>query len=243
VTHTLEALLGLSFTLGRARDVDRPPQPQPQPQPPPDRDGDGVLDRDDQCIDVPGEKPSGCPPPADRDGDGFRDPDDACPDVAGIAPDGCPDRDPDKDGILDPDDACPDKPESKNGFEDGDGCPDEVPGEFGQLEVLQGVFFDTNKDTLRPESRKRLDEAVAALQKHASVRVEVSGHTDSTGNREHNMELSQRRADAVKRYLVEHGIDAARIETRGAGPDEPLDSNATKSGRAQNRRIEFRILR
>ncbi|MBX7081359.1 MAG: OmpA family protein [Nannocystaceae bacterium] len=242
-TNTIEALLGLSLTLGRARDVDRPARPQPQPEPPADRDGDGVLDRDDQCIDVPGDKPTGCPPPPDRDGDGFRDPDDACPEVPGIAPDGCPDRDPDKDGILDPDDACPDKPETKNGFEDGDGCPDEVPGEFGQLEVLQGVFFDTNKDTLRPESRKRLDEAVAALTKHASVRVEVSGHTDSTGNREHNMELSQRRADAVKRYLVEHGIDAARIETRGAGPDEPLDTNASKAGRAQNRRIEFRVLR
>jgi OmpA-OmpF porin, OOP family len=239
-TNTIEILLGVSIVLGRKKDRDEPPvTPPPAPG---DRDGDGVLDRDDRCIDVPGEKPSGCPPEGDKDGDGFLDSKDACPEVAGIAPDGCPNPDADNDGILIPDDKCPEQAETRNGFEDTDGCPDEVPAEFGELEVLQGVFFDVNKESLKPESKQTLDIAVAALQKHASVRVEISGHTDSTGNREHNMQLSQRRADAVKQYLVDHGIDAKRIETRGAGPDEPLDSNATNKGRAQNRRIEFRVM-
>ncbi|HWB75334.1 MAG TPA: OmpA family protein [Nannocystaceae bacterium] len=241
-TNTIEILLGVSVVLGRKKDRDEPTKLVP-PDEPMDRDGDGVLDPDDQCIDVPGEKPTGCPPEGDKDGDGFLDSKDACPEVAGIAPDGCPNPDADNDGILVPDDQCPDKAETRNGFEDGDGCPDEVPKEFGDLEVLEGVFFDVNKDSIKPESKTKLDEAVAALKKHSSVRVEVSGHTDSTGNRDHNMNLSQRRADAVKKYLVDNGIDTTRIETRGAGPDEPLDTNATKKGRSQNRRIEFRILR
>jgi outer membrane protein OmpA-like peptidoglycan-associated protein len=242
-TNTIEALLGLSVTLGRKRDRDPIPTPVEPPPLPADRDGDGVLDTDDQCIDVPGDKPTGCPPPGDRDGDGFTDDVDACVDVPGIAPDGCPDPDPDKDGILGTNDACPDVAETKNGFEDTDGCPDEVPTDFAGLEVLEGVFFPTNEDTLGKTSIDILDRAVAALQKHPSVRVEISGHTDSTGNRQHNMDLSQRRAEAVKRYLVEHGIDASRMETRGAGPDEPLDSNSSNAGRAKNRRIEFRVLK
>ncbi len=240
-TNTIEILLGLSVVLGRKKDRDGDPPVEPIEQPK-DRDGDGVLDQDDQCIDVPGDKPTGCPPEGDKDGDGFVDSKDACVDVPGVAPDGCPNPDADNDGILIPDDECPEQAETRNGFEDGDGCPDEVPKEFGELEVLEGVFFDVNRDTIKPESKTKLDEAVAALKKHSSVRVEVSGHTDSTGNRDHNMDLSQRRADAVKKYLVDQGIDASRIETRGAGPDEPLDSNSTKKGRAQNRRIEFRIL-
>jgi OOP family OmpA-OmpF porin len=99
-----------------------------------------------------------------------------------------------------------------------------------------------NKDTLRAESKTKLDEVVATLKKYASVRVEISGHTDSTGTREHNMTLSKRRAEAVKQHLVSSGIDASRIETRGAGPDEPIDTNASNAGRAHNRRIEFRVL-
>ena len=245
-TNTIEALLGLSVTLGRKRDRDAVIEPPPPPiEPPADRDGDGFVDPEDDCPDVPGEAPRGCPPPApeDRDKDGFTDDVDACVDVPGIAPDGCPDRDPDKDNILDPDDKCPDIAETVNGFEDADGCPDEVPSDFADLEVLEGVFFATNKDSFAKASIEILDRAVATLQKFPSVRVEISGHTDSTGNREHNMDLSQRRADAVKRYLVEHGINAARLETRGGGPDEPLDSNAREAGRAKNRRIEFRVLR
>jgi OOP family OmpA-OmpF porin len=243
-TNTIEALVGVSIVLGRKRDRDEPTRPDPVPEPPPsDRDGDGVPDDPDGCPDVPGDPPTGCPPPSDRDGDTFIDEKDVCPDAPGIAPDGCPDRDPDKDNILDPDDVCRDQPETVNGFEDGDGCPDEIPSDFTDLEVLEGVFFATNEDKLGASSTEVLDRAAATLQKFPNVKVEISGHTDSTGNREHNMDLSQRRAEAVKRYLVGKGIDDKRLVTRGAGPDEPLDSNASLSGRAKNRRIEFRVLR
>lgn len=243
VANTVEALVGISITLGRKRDRDeKKPEPAPEPAPPGDRDGDGFADPDDKCPDTPGVAPDGCPP-GDRDGDGFADPDDKCPDEPGIAPDGCPDRDPDKDGILDPDDKCPTEPETVNRFEDGDGCPDELPEEVRAFEgALEGVNFDLGKATLQPGSSTTLDQAVDVLKKYPDVRVEISGHTDSTGSRELNMDLSARRADTVKEYLVGHGIDASRITTRGAGPDEPLETNATKAGRAKNRRIEFRVL-
>ena len=241
-TNTLEVLLGVSIVLGRKRDVDAKESPPPTKDP--DRDGDGVLDFYDRCPEVPGPKPSGCPPEGDRDGDGFLDPDDLCPDEPGIAPDGCPDRDPDKDGILDPEDKCPKEPETKNGFEDGDGCPDAIPTEIEQFEgTLEGVNFDFGKDTLRAESKTKLDKAVEILTKHPTVRIEISGHTDSIGGRDANMGLSQRRSNAVKRYLVDKGVAAERIDTRGAGPDEPIDSNASNAGRARNRRIEFKVQR
>jgi outer membrane protein OmpA-like peptidoglycan-associated protein len=261
-TNNLEVLAGLSITLGRERDRDdrRPsdrdhdgfpddrdqcpdvPGVAPDGCPLLDSDGDGFLDVDDQCPDVPGVAPDGCPPP-DSDGDGFLDPDDQCPNEPGVAPDGCPDLDADKDGIPIPQDQCPDEPETFNGFEDEDGCPDEVPPDLaGFSGTIEGVFFDVGKATLKPESRKTLDGAVDVLTRYPKVRVEISGHTDSTGARDLNMDLSRRRADAVMEYLVSKGIDASRLQTRGAGPDEPIDTNQTKPGRARNRRIEFRQL-
>lgn len=261
-TNNLELLLGVSVTLGRKKDVDQPPvadrdedgfvdsqdacpdEPGVSPYGCPirDSDGDGFMDPEDKCPQEPGVAPDGCPI-GDRDEDGFPDDVDACPDEPGIEPDGCPDLDPDKDGILDPDDKCPTEPETKNGFEDEDGCPDEVPAELQAFAgTLEGVYFEVNKAVLRPQSKAKLDETVEVLKKYPDTRIEISGHTDSTGPREHNMELSQQRAEAVKTYLVEHGIDAGRIETRGAGPDEPIDTNATREGRSKNRRIEFRIL-
>ena len=80
------------------------------------------------------------------------------------------------------------------------------------------------------------------LKEFPDVRVEISGHTDTDGDRDHNLDLSARRAEAVKRYLVDAGIDGARLQTRGAGPDEPIADNATKAGKAQNRRIEFKLI-
>jgi OOP family OmpA-OmpF porin len=187
--------------------------------------------------------PDGCPAPDDPDGDGFLAGDDACPDEAGVAPDGCPDRDADRDGVLVPADACPDEPEEFNGFDDGDGCPDEVPDAIQQFSGrLEGVHFELSRSTLTKASLPVLDEAVKVLLQFPSVRIEVSGHTDNSGGRDTNMRLSQARAEAVQKYLVEHGVDAGRIVTRGAGPDEPIDSNATREGRASNRRIEFRVL-
>ncbi|NJK33003.1 MAG: OmpA family protein, partial [Deltaproteobacteria bacterium] len=167
---------------------------------------------------------------------------DQCPREPGPAPSGCP-PDQDEDEIPDEEDKCPAEPETRNGFDDDDGCPDVVPSEFQDLAgILKGINFDTDKDVIRPESKPILDRAVEVLQKFPQVRIEISGHTDSRGGYEHNMDLSQRRAEAVKRYLVDAGIEEARIETRGAGPNEPIATNDTSEGRAENRRIEVKIL-
>ncbi|HWB74242.1 MAG TPA: OmpA family protein [Nannocystaceae bacterium] len=242
VINNFEALLGLSITLGR-KDKEKPKPIVEAPEPGPgDKDGDGFLDPDDRCIDEPGVAPDGCPI-RDKDGDGFLDPDDRCIDEPGVAPDGCPIRDKDGDGILDPDDSCIDEPETKNNYKDKDGCPDEVPQEVAKFTgAIEGIFFDTDKATIKPKSRPVLDKAVKVLKDFPDVKVEIVGHTDSTGDRTHNIDLSQRRADAVKKYLVDHGIAADRMETRGAGPDEPLGENTTKAGKAKNRRIEFKLL-
>jgi OOP family OmpA-OmpF porin len=260
LAHSPEILGGLSITLGR-KDKKKPldtdgdgfldpddhcvtvPGVAPHGCPIGDKDKDGFLDDVDACIDEPGVAPDGCPI-RDKDKDGFLDDVDACIDEPGVAPDGCPIRDTDKDGIMDPDDSCKDEPETKNGYLDADGCPDEVPKEVEKFSgVIEGIYFDTNKDNIKPASRKTLDEAIEVLKKFDSVRVEISGHTDSTGKYEHNVDLSGRRAIAVKKYLTDAGIDASRIETRGAGPDEPLADNKTKAGKAKNRRIEFKLLK
>ena len=167
---------------------------------------------------------------------------DACPKEPGPRElQGCPDRD--KDTIQDRFDKCPDQPEVFNQIDDKDGCPDEIPPPVAVFDgIVRGIYFDLDKDTIKPRSRPVLDRAVQVFTDFPAIRTEISGHTDSTGSVAHNRDLSRRRAESVKRYLVEHGIDAARIETRGAGPDEPVDSNRTPAGRARNRRIEFNLI-
>jgi outer membrane protein OmpA-like peptidoglycan-associated protein len=204
-----------------------------------DKDEDGIADSSDKCPDEKGAKPDGCPP--DSDGDGVPDDEDKCIDLAGNQPDGCP---PDSDGdkVYDPEDECKTKKETRNGFEDDDGCPDKVPRRLrGAVGVLPGITFESNSAKITRESRPTLDEAAETLKGNPSYRLEVVGHTDSTGPRQHNIELSQRRADSVKAYLVRKGIEADRIKTKGKGPDDPVADNETAKGRAQNRRIEFKV--
>ena len=256
-----EILLGLSTVLGRKAPKKSPPKDSdgdgfldrgdacpfepgraPDGCPERDRDGDGFMDTQDACPDVPGIAPDGCPE-KDRDGDGFLDSVDKCPDIPGVEPDGCPIPDTDKDGYLDNVDQCVDRPETWNGFDDHDGCPDGLPPPVAVFNgTIKGIYFDLDKDTIKPRSRPVLDRAVQVFTDFTAIRTEISGHTDSTGSVAHNRDLSRRRAESVKRYLVEHGIDPARIETRGAGPDEPVDSNRTAAGRARNRRIEFNLI-
>ena len=263
VIHSFEALLGLSITLGRKKQqpagpgdrdrdgildpddkcIDTPGVPEYEGCPTPDTDEDGILDPDDDCPEVPGvPEYKGCPVP-DTDKDGILDPDDDCPEVPGVAEyKGCPIPDTDKDGILDPDDQCIEEPETFNEFEDDDGCPDEAPKTESFTGVIEGISFDTNKATIRKAAAPKLEEAIETLKKFPDLRIEVSGHTDSVGNERHNMDLSRRRAEAVKKYMVDRGIAGNRIETRGAGENEPIESNRSKDGRARNRRIEFRLL-
>ena len=112
-----------------------------------------------------------------------------------------------------------------------------------KIEILQSVQFETDRDVIRPESEALLAEVAAVFASHPELRrVRIEGHTDSQGGVGHNTALSARRALAVKAWLVAHGIDAGRLETVGYGPSRPIDTNATREGRARNRRVEFRIL-
>jgi outer membrane protein OmpA-like peptidoglycan-associated protein len=190
-------------------------------------------------MSVPGFAPTGCP---DGDADGVLDRDDQCPSQAGLAPDGCP-GDSDGDGLRDDVDKCPSEAETSNGFEDDDGCPDEVPDVVKRFSgAIDGITFGTNQAEIRPGSRGVLDEAARVLDEYPSLRVEVVGHTDDRGAREHNLDLSLRRAESVKAYLVRQGVEPTRLIVRGAGPDEPLIAEKTKEARQKNRRIEFRVL-
>jgi len=107
--------------------------------------------------------------------------------------------------------------------------------------VLRAVHFDFNKANIRPDARPILDEATRILKERGNIHVVVAGHTDSVGSDAYNMKLSKSRAEAVKRYLVDHGIAASRITGEGFGEREPVASNATAEGRAQNRRVELHV--
>jgi OOP family OmpA-OmpF porin len=260
-----EGLLGISVVLGRPEIPPPPPDsdsdgvpdardecpqeagvpPRGCPPPPPDTDGDGIPDACDKCPSTVGvastdPEKNGCPP--DSDGDGVPDAADKCPGVVGDGPDGCL-QDTDADGFPNKNDKCVDQPETRNGFEDEDGCPDEIPQAVKRFTgAIQGIAFDTGKATIKPSSFPTLDAAASVLNEYAALRVEISGHTDTTGTPERNLQLSKERADSVKQYLTTKGIAAERVETRGAGPNEPVADNATPDGRSKNRRIEFKLI-
>ena len=218
-----------------------------------DRDHDGVVDRLDKCPDEAGPASNnGCPDP-DSDKDGICDPwvaqkhqeakyasvckgIDKCPDKAGPAEnEGCPDADRDGDGIVDRLDKCPDNP----GPADNNGCPKTKEITVKNPLVLKGVNFETNKAVLRSESYTALDMAVQSLYEWPEVKVEIQGHTDAMGDAAYNQELSQRRAEAVRDYLLGKGIAADRMTAVGYGLTKPVASNKTAAGRAQNRRVEL----
>jgi len=108
--------------------------------------------------------------------------------------------------------------------------------------VLRNIFFDTDKSVLRPESYTELNKLKDLLEKNPTLSIEISGHTDNQGSYSHNQTLSQARAQSVVNYLIENKIDKSRLSARGASWDEPIDSNTTKAGRQNNRRVEFKIL-
>jgi len=222
--------------------------------PDPDNDGDGVPDVTDRCPNAPEDRDGfedadGCPDP-DNDGDGIPDAKDACPDGAEDLDDfqdgdGCPDPDNDGDGILDIRDRCPTEAEVFNGNADDDGCPDAGPVLVEltkeKLVIKQEVKFQTNRAQVKPDSFQLLATVAKLLVLHPEITsVRVEGHTDSKGRRDKNLKLSQARAEAVCRHLVEvNGIDADRLQAVGYGPDRPVAPNHSKQGRALNRRVEF----
>ncbi|ACY14493.1 OmpA family protein [Haliangium ochraceum] len=224
----------------------------PEEEPPADTDGDGMTDDVDQCPneaeDVDGfSDEDGCPD-LDNDGDGIPDASDQCSDSAedpdGFADeDGCPDEDNDGDGIVDAADQCMNEPETANGYQDGDGCPDEIPEEVKNYTgSIEGIRFANNSDRILPVSRKVLDEAARILVEYPDLRVEISGHSDDRGKRDFNIDLSKRRAEAVRVYLVGKGVEDSRLVSMGFGPDRPLVENTSNANRAKNRRVEFNLI-
>ncbi len=109
--------------------------------------------------------------------------------------------------------------------------------------TLKGIHFDSGKASIRPDSYPILDEAVQLLKANPDVKVEIAGHTDSVGRASYNLRLSEARANAVRDYLIQHGIEASRLFARGYGETMPIAPNTTRAGRAKNRRIEFIVIK
>jgi outer membrane protein OmpA-like peptidoglycan-associated protein len=212
--------------------------------PDPDNDGDRIMDTMDQCPDLPEDfdgfqDEDGCPE-ADNDGDGIIDGRDQCPeqaeDLDGFEDeDGCPEEDNDEDGVLDEVDQCPNTPART--AVDQNGCP--RVEEIQQDLILEGVTFVTASAQLTPESLGILSSVAESLMAWPDVRIEIRGHTDSTGSPEGNRDLSHRRALAVKDSLVHLGVTPTRITAIGYGEDYPLANNRTAEGRKINRRVEI----
>jgi outer membrane protein OmpA-like peptidoglycan-associated protein len=217
-----------------------------------DSDADGIYDDADACPTSPqGEHPdptrAGCPD-GDDDADGVTNHGDQCPaEPQGLQPDptraGCPAPDRDHDTVPDGADACPDRPGAPSPNPRLNGCPGLVQILDGQVRINRPVFFATNRDTILPRSFPVLQAVAHALGATPAIRrVAVEGHTDSVGVAARNLDLSQRRAESVRRWLVEHGADAPRLEAHGYGADRPLRPNVTSRDRAANRRVEFHIV-
>jgi outer membrane protein OmpA-like peptidoglycan-associated protein len=199
-----------------------PPPAPPPPLPaiveaPTDSDQDGILDRDDRCPNDPEDK------------DGFED------------ADGCPDPDNDQDGVADADDECPLIP----GAAADKGCPRTVRVDVakGQIVTFKQVEFATNRDVILDSSGPLLDEVRAVFVANPQLEhVRIEGHTDNRGRAAKNLDLSRRRAQSVRRWLVVHGIAPERLMASGCGRAIPLASNDSDEGRQRNRRVELRIV-
>ena len=232
----------------------------------PDSDGDGLIDRADECPNTFGEKKyKGCP---DTDGDGIVDRIDSCPNEAGLSKfRGCPDTD--NDGIADNIDECPNQRGTRANRgcptatldSDGDGianvndmCPSvagpasnngcpAIPDEDKSVfeEALRGIQFETAKAVIKTSSYAILDNVVRVMQNNPQYKLSIEGHTDSQGSETLNLDLSSRRAEAVRLYLVNNGINAARMTATGYGETMPIADNNTAEGRALNRRVEFKV--
>ncbi|OGC94866.1 MAG: hypothetical protein A2W25_14175 [candidate division Zixibacteria bacterium RBG_16_53_22] len=232
-----------------------------------DSDRDAVYDGIDTCYETPQGcvvDITGCPIDSDKDGvcDGL----DKCPESPeGVAVDvrGCP-LDGDGDGVPDYKDQQPDTPKGalvdENGvFLDGDTdgvpdgidkCPDTGVGilvdEFGcpRAKPLTGTLtlnIQYESGSFEPDAKARfsLDELAVTMQSYPNLKIEVNGYTDALGSTSGNLRLSQKRADAVKEYLVGHGVSPDRVTARGFGEDKPVSDNGTPEGRQKNRRIEI----
>jgi outer membrane protein OmpA-like peptidoglycan-associated protein len=206
----------------------------------PDTDSDGIFDFLDGCPETYGPKENkGCPWP-DTDNDGLLDKDDDCPYIAGpIKNKGCPYQDTDNDGVLDKDDDCP----NTAGPSSNKGCP-VIEKEIE--EILNTAFndleFENGKDIIKITSFSSLDELAEVLKKKPTWGLQMAGHTDNVGDDQKNLILSKKRAEAVKNYMINKGIDTLRLNTLYFGESMPIAPNDTPEGRQKNRRVEMKII-
>jgi len=215
----------------------------------PDTDLDGIPDSLDQCVLDPEDKDNyldddGCPD-IDNDADQILDVKDKCPNEAedrdGFEDDdGCPDPDNDKDKVLDVDDMCPNEPGPAD--KDPKGCPQKpalaVVTE-SEIKITEQIHFEYNKAIIRPESFPVVDAVAEILKKYSDMTMEIQGHTDNRGGADYNKRLSDQRAAAVKKYLIDHGVSADRLASHGYGLERPLVPNDSDNNRALNRRVQF----
>jgi outer membrane protein OmpA-like peptidoglycan-associated protein len=205
-----------------------------------DSDNDGLLDKDDDCPTLKGPKENkGCPY-ADTDKDGLLDKEDACPTIKGPKDNkGCPFSDSDNDGVFDKEDECPQTP----GPVSNKGCPIIDKEDANTLKTAyNNLEFATGKSIILNDSKAALNELAETLKKKPNWNLEITGHTDNVGEEATNLELSKKRAEALKNYLVSKGIDANRLKVLYVGETQPIGDNNTADGRGKNRRVEMKIV-
>ncbi|MBP8066454.1 MAG: OmpA family protein, partial [Flavobacterium sp.] len=205
----------------------------------PDTDGDGIIDNNDACPEVAGPAAmQGCP---DTDGDGVADKDDKCVDVKGPKENaGCPWPDTDGDGVADKDDKCPDV----KGTVANNGCPEVSEDAIKRLnDFAKTILFNSGKSSFQKQTFPVLQSIVVILKEYPTSKFHIEGHTDSDGSDAFNLKLSKERAAAVKNYLVENGVAADRLTSEGYGESKPIASNKTAKGKAQNRRVEVKLVK
>lgn len=202
--------------------------------PVPDTDMDGIFDDVDSCVTQPGLlKFHGCPVP-DVDKDGINDDEDSCISKPGTPKyHGCPIPDQDNDGVNDEEDKCPNEP----GVASNKGCP-EIQTKLRDL--AKSIFFNSGTAVISPKAFKTLDEVAKMMKKYPGFKLDIEGHTDNVGNPISNQKISQKRAEAIKKYLQVKGIDGARLYPVGYGQTKPIANNKTPAGKAANRRVELK---
>jgi outer membrane protein OmpA-like peptidoglycan-associated protein len=229
-----------------------------------DNDADGIQDGYDSCPAEPEDKDGdrdddGCPED-DRDRDGVGDAADKCPDnpedTDGFGDDdGCPETDFDGDGVPDDEDSCADQAETVNGKEDEDGCPElstelppppppptEIRVTCDKIEFPGKVQYKSGSDVIQARSHDLLLQIAEVMRTAKHIKkIRIEGHTDDSGAEAANLKLSDKRAASVKKFLLEAGIEEARLVSQGFGEGSPLTENKTKAGREANRRVEFMI--
>lgn len=206
----------------------------------PDADNDGVNDELDKCPTVAGSsKYAGCPIP-DTDGDSVNDENDKCPELKGLAKfNGCPAPDKDNDSVIDEDDACPEIA----GTVANKGCPEIKQEVIEKVNfAARNIFFKTGSEQITAQSYAGLEQVAAILSADSSLRLQVDGHSDNVGPASVNLRLSQKRAEAVKKYFVSRGIAPSRLGATGYGQTRPVADNSTKAGQTANRRVELKLI-